>query len=60
MTAAGNDGTDAKDYIPGNVDTAINVAAADKDADGKIVSTTYTNHGDNVDFAALGTYQLFY
>lgn len=58
VTAAGNDGTDAKDYIPGNVDTAINVAAADKDADGKIVSATYTNHGDNVDFAALGTYQL--
>ena len=58
VTAAGNDNADAKDYIPGNVDTAINVAAADKDTDGKIVSAAYTNHGDNVDFAALGTYQL--
>lgn len=58
VTAAGNDHADAKDYIPGNVDTAINVAAADKDTDGKIVSASYTNHGDNVDFAALGTYQL--
>ena len=58
VTAAGNDNADAKDYIPGNVDTAINVAAADKDTDGKIVSASYTNYGDNVDFAALGTYQL--
>ena len=58
VTAAGNDNADAKDYIPGNVDTAINVAAVDKDTDGKIVSATYTNHGDNVDFAALGIYHL--
>ena len=58
VTAAGNDNADAKDYIPGNVDTAINVAAVDKDTDGKIVSATYTNHGDNVDFAALGIYYL--
>lgn len=58
VTAAGNDKADAKDYIPGNVDTAINVTAADEDPDGKIVSAAYTNHGDNVDFAALGTYQL--
>lgn len=58
VTAAGNDNADAKDYIPGNVDTAINVAAIDKDTDGKIVSATYTNHGDNVDFAALGIYHL--
>lgn len=58
VTAAGNDNADAKDYIPGNVDTAINVAAVDKDTDGKIVSATHTNHGDNVDFAALGIYHL--
>lgn len=58
VTAAGNDNADAKEYIPGNVDAAINIAAADKDTDGKIVSASYTNHGDNVDFAALGTYQL--
>lgn len=58
VTAAGNDNADAKDYIPGNVDTVINVAAVDKDTDGKIVSATYTNHGDNVDFAALGIYHL--
>ena len=58
VTAAGNDNADAKEYIPGNVDTAINVAAVDKDTDGKIVSATYTNHGDNVDFAALGIYHL--
>lgn len=58
VTAAGNDNADAKEYIPGNVDTAINIAAAEEDADGKIVSASYTNHGDNIDFAALGTYKL--
>ncbi|MBD8914720.1 MAG: hypothetical protein EGR77_01740 [Pseudobutyrivibrio sp.] len=58
ITAAGNDNADAKEYIPGNVDTAINIAAAEEDADGKIVSASYTNHGDNIDFAALGTYKL--
>lgn len=58
VTAAGNDNADAKEYIPGNVDAAINIAAAEEDADGKIVSATYTNHGDNVDFAALGIYHL--
>lgn len=58
VTAAGNDNADAKEYIPGNVDAAINIAAAEEDADGKIVSASYTNHGDNIDFAALGTYKL--
>lgn len=58
VTAAGNDNADAKEYIPGNVDTAINIAAAEEDADGKIISASYTNHGDNIDFAALGTYKL--
>ena len=58
VTAAGNDNADAKEYIPGNVDTAINIAAAEEDADGKIVSASYTNHGDNIDFSALGTYKL--
>lgn len=58
VTAAGNDNVDAKEYIPGNVDAAINIAAAEEDADGKIVSASYTNHGDNIDFAALGTYKL--
>lgn len=58
VTAAGNDNADAKEYIPGNVDAAINIAAAEEDADGKIVSASYTNHGENIDFAALGTYKL--
>ena len=58
VTAAGNDNADAKEYIPGNVDAAINIAAAEEDANGKIVSASYTNHGDNIDFAALGTYKL--
>lgn len=58
VTAAGNDNADAMEYIPGNVDAAINIAAAEEDADGKIVSASYTNHGDNIDFAALGTYKL--
>lgn len=58
VTAAGNDNADAKEYIPGNVDAAINIAAAEEDANGKIVSASYTNHGDNVDFAALGIYHL--
>lgn len=58
VTAAGNDNADAKEYIPGNVDAAINIAAAEEDADGKIVSASYTNHGDNIDFAAFGTYKL--
>lgn len=58
VTAAGNDNADAMEYIPGNVDTAINIAAAEEDADGKIVSASYTNHGDNIDFAAPGTYKL--
>lgn len=58
VTAAGNDNADAMKYIPGNVDAAINIAAAEEDADGKIVPASYTNHGDNIDFAALGTYKL--
>ncbi|MBC5685341.1 hypothetical protein H8R94_01705 [Roseburia sp. NSJ-9] len=58
VTAAGNDNADAMEYIPGNVDAAINIAAAEEDADGKIVSASYTNHGENIDFAALGTYKL--
>lgn len=58
VTAAGNDNADAKEYIPGNVDAAINIAAAEEDTDGKIVPASYTNHGDNIDFAALGTYKL--
>lgn len=58
VTAAGNDNADAKEYIPGNVDAAINIAAAEEDASEKIVSASYTNHGDNIDFAALGTYKL--
>lgn len=58
VTAAGNDNADAMEYIPGNVDAAINIAAAEEDTDGKIVPASYTNHGDNIDFAALGTYKL--
>ena len=58
VTAAGNDNDDASLYMPGNIDTAINIAAADKGTDGNIIPATYTNHGDNVDFAALGIYHL--
>lgn len=58
VTAAGNDNDDALAYMPGNIDTAINIAAADKDADGNIIPTTYTNHGEAIDFAAIGTYKL--
>ena len=58
VTAAGNDNNDALSYMPGNIDTAINIAAADKGTDGNIIPATYTNHGDNIDFAALGTYKL--
>ena len=58
VTAAGNDNNDALSYMPGNIDTAINIAAADKDTDGNIIPATYTNHGETIDFAAIGTYKL--
>lgn len=58
VTAAGNDNNDALSYMPGNIDTAINIAAADKDTDGNIIPATYTNHGETIDFAALGIYHL--
>lgn len=58
VTAAGNDNDDASLYMPGNIDTAINIAAADKGTDGNIIPATYTNHGEAIDFAAIGTYNL--
>ena len=58
VTAAGNDNNDALSYMPGNIDTAINIAAADKGTDGNIIPATYTNHGEAIDFAAIGTYNL--
>ena len=57
VTAAGNDGANAEDYIPGNVDAAINISAAEN-KDGKYRATSYTNHGNNIDFAAVGSYTL--
>ena len=58
VTAAGNDNNDALSYMPGNIDTAINIAAADKGTDGNVIPATYTNHGEAIDFAAIGTYNL--
>ena len=58
VTAAGNDNNDALSYMPGNIDIAINIAAADKGTDGNIIPATYTNHGEAIDFAAIGTYNL--
>lgn len=58
VTAAGNDSTNAKDYMPGNIDTSINISAVETDINGNITYSSYTNYGDNIDFSAIGTYTL--
>lgn len=58
VTAAGNDGSDAMEYMPGNVDTSINVSATYQDEAGEIKISPYSNTGNNIDFAANGIYKI--
>ncbi len=50
IVAAGNEGENAKNFMPGNCKNVITVAATDT-AGGR---TSYTNYGKNIDLAAPG------
>lgn len=51
VTAAGNHGSDTRDYVPANVSNAIVVSAIEADD----TASGYSNHGDTVDYSAYGS-----
>ncbi|MBQ5386030.1 MAG: S8 family serine peptidase, partial [Lachnospiraceae bacterium] len=50
IVAAGNDASDSKNYMPGNVLDAITISATDKEKN----FAEYSNYGETVDFSAIG------
>ena len=50
ISAAGNNSDDAINYMPGNVEGTLNISAVNEDK----TFAEYSNHGDNIDFSALG------
>lgn len=52
VVSAGNDGTDTKEVVPSNIESALVVSAVDNNE--KIAD--YSNYGDTVDYATSGTY----
>lgn len=49
--AAGNDGKDAKDYVPGNIKKAIIVGSSDESG----VRRDFSNYGETVDYNIVST-----
>jgi hypothetical protein len=50
IVAAGNDASDSKNFMPGNVLDAITISATDKEKN----FAEYSNYGETVDFSAIG------
>lgn len=51
IVSAGNNGADTTDYMPGNITDALTASAVTENKE----AATYSNHGKEVDFCAIGT-----
>ena len=51
VVSAGNNADDVEGYMPGNIEDAITVSATDENKEFAL----YSNYGEKIDFAAMGT-----
>lgn len=51
VVSAGNDASDVNAYMPGNIQDAITVSATDENKEFAL----YSNYGEKIDFASMGT-----
>lgn len=55
VVAAGNEGDNADEFMPGNISDSITVSAVSVDETGEKVLASYSNYGSVVDYSAMGT-----
>ncbi len=51
VVASGNNASDVAGYMPGNIENAITISATDENK----AFAEYSNYGDRIDYAAMGT-----
>lgn len=54
VVAAGNESTESRYIHPGYIDSMITVSCAEVDEEGRYSISSFSNYGENIDFAAPG------